>query len=301
MSPELLKQNCFFIVGAPKCSTSSLALHLSEHPEIAFSEPKEPHYFSSDYPFGPPEMSSLDNYLNCFCPTERTRIFGEGSVFYLYSNEAIQKIEEFSSGQAKYIVCLRNPVDASFSLHAQHVAFGWEPERDYLTAIQRSEKFWPASISEEKIVKILQYKRLYSYSTYIDRLLSLVDRQRVLFYVLERDGKDLATFYDSLHNFLGVSRRMVQTERRVNEARRINADWLYRILTNPIALATARRLRAIVAPQGFGLGRPIRRISSEERQVAQDIFAEDIAATAMAVRFNSSHWQRYEKGALHDC
>lgn len=300
MSVELPKQNFFFIVGAPKCSTTSLALHLSEHPEIAFADPKEPHYFSSDYPFGPPTLNGLDNYLACFKPTDRTRIFGEGSVFYLYSNEAIQKIEEFSLRQAKYIVCLRHPVDASFSLHAQNVAFGWEPEIDYLTAIQRSENFRPASISEEKIGKVIQYKHLYSYSTYIDRLLSLVDRQRLFFYVLERDGKDLAAFYDSLHDFLGVSQRVVQTERRVNEARRIKSDWIYRILTNPMTLAAAKWLRSIMAPKGFGLGRPIRQISSDERQVAQDIFAEDIVATSTIVNFSSRYWGFSENGASHD-
>jgi hypothetical protein len=296
MSIELLKQNCFFIIGAPKCGTTSLALHLSEHPEIAFSDPKEPHYFSSDYPFGPPTLTSLENYLHCFKPTEQTRMFGEGSVFYLYSNEAIQKIEEFSSHQAKYIVCLRNPVDASFSLHAQHVAFGWEPERNYLAAIQRSESLKSISVSEEKIRNILEYRRLYSYSSYIDRLLSQVDRQRVLFYILERNGQNLPKFYDSLHDFLGVSRRVVQVERRANEARRINRDWIYQMLTNPIMLSAAKLFRKIVAPQGFDLGRPIRQISKKERQIAREIFAKDILKTSEILDFNSEYWQVFKNG-----
>jgi hypothetical protein len=287
---EFLKQCSFFIIGAPKCSTTSLALHLSEHPEIAFSDPKEPHYFSPDYPFGPSELFGLDDYLACFQTSSQTRILGEGSVWYLYSSKAIQRIEEFSDHQAKYIVCLRNPVDASFSLHAQQVAFGWEPERDYLTALQRSKEVDPKSVPEAKIAKVLQYRQLYSYSTYIERLLSQVDQRRVMFYVLERDGKKITEFYDCLHSFLCVSRRSVQTERRVNEARRVNNDWIYQLLTAPASLSIARWIRKTIAPQGFGLGRPIRQISSAERHIAQDLFAEDIESTSARVKFDSMYW-----------
>ena len=288
---NLIKKNSFFIIGAPKCGTTSLAFHLSEHPEIAFSNPKEPHYFSPDYPFGPPNLVQIDDYLACFNLSNNTKALGEGSVFYLYSQVAVPKIEELTTQQPKYIVCLRNPVDASFSLHAQHVAFGWEPERDYLTALQRREEVSSTSSQELKIAKILDYSRIYSYSTYLKQLLSSVNRERIFFYILERDGQDLAKFYDCLHDFIGVSRRTVKVEQRVNEARRINRDWMYRILTDPKALTVARWLRKIIAPQGFGLGRPIRHISKQERKIAQNIFAEDINETSAIVNFNSVNWE----------
>ena len=37
-----------FIVGAPKCGTTSLHYWLSQHPEIFMSDPKEPFYFCKD-------------------------------------------------------------------------------------------------------------------------------------------------------------------------------------------------------------------------------------------------------------
>ncbi|WP_040414858.1 sulfotransferase [Desulfococcus multivorans] len=37
----------FFIIGAPRCGTTSLSRYLSKHPDICFSRPKEPHYFST--------------------------------------------------------------------------------------------------------------------------------------------------------------------------------------------------------------------------------------------------------------
>ena len=38
----------FFIVGAPKCGTTSLDEYLRQHPNVFISRPKEPHYFSTD-------------------------------------------------------------------------------------------------------------------------------------------------------------------------------------------------------------------------------------------------------------
>lgn len=38
----------FFIIGAPKCGTTSLAHYLGEHPDIFMSYPKEPFYFCPD-------------------------------------------------------------------------------------------------------------------------------------------------------------------------------------------------------------------------------------------------------------
>jgi hypothetical protein len=38
----------FFIIGAPKCGTTSLANWLAQHPNVYFSPTKETHYFNND-------------------------------------------------------------------------------------------------------------------------------------------------------------------------------------------------------------------------------------------------------------
>ncbi|MEE9518630.1 MAG: sulfotransferase, partial [bacterium] len=43
----MMKPN-FFIVGAPKCGTTSMTEYLKQHPDIFIPEEKEPHYFGSD-------------------------------------------------------------------------------------------------------------------------------------------------------------------------------------------------------------------------------------------------------------
>ncbi len=59
-----MKKPNFFIVGAPKCGTTALAAYLKEHPQVFFSDPKEPHYFNDD--FANRHTTSLQTYLSYF-------------------------------------------------------------------------------------------------------------------------------------------------------------------------------------------------------------------------------------------
>jgi hypothetical protein len=287
---KLFAENAFFLIGAPKCGTTSLAKHLSEHPEISFSDPKEPHFFSPDYPFGPSGLESLEDYLDFFPEKVDARRFGEGSVFYLYSERAIERIEALTETRARYIVCLRDPVKASFSLHAQHVAFGWDPERDYLTALRRNETDRGRANPDPKLANVLNYARFYQYAPYLARLLDQVDEARVFFSVMERDSQNLQALYDRLHRFLRVSDREVDHRVRVNDARRIESDLLYRALTSRGALSLARVARRLVAPNGFGLKRPIRQITDAETRAALDVFRDDIEKTAQLAGFDPLLW-----------
>ena len=75
----------FFIIGAPKCGTTSLYRYLTLHPNIIMSIPKEPHYFSDDINNG--RISELEMYLNCFNHVDekgRIKAIGEASTLYLY-------------------------------------------------------------------------------------------------------------------------------------------------------------------------------------------------------------------------
>ena len=111
----------FFIIGAPKCGTTALSEYLRTHPDVFFSEPKEPNYFNSDvvskklYYY-----TSLEDYLEkCFSGAEGYKAVGEGSVRYLSSAVAVDNILKLYPN-AKFIIMLRNPVDLGYSLFHQH-------------------------------------------------------------------------------------------------------------------------------------------------------------------------------------
>lgn len=116
MNPNL------FLIGAPKCATTSLTRLFESHPQIQMSSIKEPNYFYT--PYGSPMTES--EYISLFdVQSSTTKYRAEGSVWYLQSSEAIQRILDFNP-EAKFIVSVRHPVELFVSLHNQKVKSGHE-------------------------------------------------------------------------------------------------------------------------------------------------------------------------------
>lgn len=121
----------FFIIGAPKCGTTSLTSWLSEHPSVYMSPLKEPDYFYTNEKIG-----SLKEYEQLFEGAGPEHIaVGEASVRYLYSQVAVPNILNYYGEKVKFIVMLRNPIEMAPSQHAQRVYSLNENEPDF-------EKAW---------------------------------------------------------------------------------------------------------------------------------------------------------------
>jgi hypothetical protein len=119
MGSDVMKWPNFFIVGAPKCGTSTMYDQLRHHPDIFMCEPKEPNYFATDFP----EYRYLTEWPDYEMLFERAgpcAAVGESSAIYLYSRDAIPALLQ-RIPTARLIVMLRNPVDMAISMHAQAV------------------------------------------------------------------------------------------------------------------------------------------------------------------------------------
>jgi hypothetical protein len=105
-----MKKPDFFIVGAPKCGTTSLSEYLKQHPEIFMSEPKEPHFFGTDlesYWGGRFERyRDVHKYLSLFANVQDEIRVGEASPWYLYSKRAAEEIKQFNPA-SRIIILLR--------------------------------------------------------------------------------------------------------------------------------------------------------------------------------------------------
>lgn len=128
----------FFIVGAPKCGTTSLFHWFSQHPDICVphSAYKEPHYWGSDLIWreGPPYFRTQENYWQLFESCRPNQIKGEASTWYLRSRRAAQEIAVYNP-KAKIIIMLRNPVDVMHALHSQNLYNGTETKTDFEAAL----------------------------------------------------------------------------------------------------------------------------------------------------------------------
>src|SRR4029079_17830653 len=67
-----------FLIGAPKCGTTTLAHLLGEHPDVSVAIPKEPNFFSDDgeYAMGP------ERYAGFFAQRPGAAVCLDASVAY---------------------------------------------------------------------------------------------------------------------------------------------------------------------------------------------------------------------------
>ncbi|MCA1799506.1 MAG: hypothetical protein LC632_08635 [Xanthomonadaceae bacterium] len=92
---------------------------------------KEPHHFSADLRIDNRPVATDDAYLALFAAATAEHVaVGEASVSYLYSRDALPTIVA-RWPDARFIVCLRNPMDMAYSLHGQALLSGNEDLRDF--------------------------------------------------------------------------------------------------------------------------------------------------------------------------
>lgn len=190
----------FFIAGAPKCATSSLAHYLSQHPHVCFSTPKEPGYFA----FNLPESRLAETekeYSKCFsCSKKHKQLKGEGSTIYLYSSEAFRKIIEHNP-EAKIILMLRNPIDLAFSLFLQVKHNGYEEETEFHNAWN----FYHERKKGTTGKSVTLYKDVVSLGSQVKALFSIVPRNQIFIGFLEDFKPNPAHTYKEILSFLNLS------------------------------------------------------------------------------------------------
>lgn len=196
-----------FLVGAPRCGTTSIAKLLSRHPEICFSRPKEVYYFDRVAPgrLGQIQDDYLGRYFTHFDPSHH-RLVAEGSVSYLYHPEALRLILAIQP-EARFIVTLRNPVDMLRSYHFRLLYLLEEDEEDFPTAWGLQE----ARARGERIPKRctdplrLRYRDVASLGTHVERLLEIAGPDHCLILIADDMATDPVNTCARLLRFCGVN------------------------------------------------------------------------------------------------
>lgn len=285
----------FFIPGAPKCGTTALSAWLSEHPEIFFSPRKEPHFFNRD---GMPATWTLAEYEALFSEADcRHRAVGEGSTHYLYSPTAVPRILDYSP-DARFIVCLRNPVDMAPALHRECLRQGWETERSFESAwrlqpCRHAGHGLPATVKRDP--DRLQYGRYCRLGEQLERLYDRVEAGRVLPVLLEDLGEDPAREYRRALKFLGVADDGRDRFPVVNTGRDTRSLTLARVIRHVSAARGALGLGG-----DWGIAAWLRRLNSTRsapaplnpdlRAELRDWFADDIKRLAVLLNRDLTHW-----------
>ncbi len=199
-----MKKPNFFILGAPKCGTTSLADWLSRHEKIFMSTPKEPHFFNTESIHR--GFTDLKAYEQIFdAANDSHQAVGEASVWYLASSNAVGNILKYQP-DAKFIVCLRNPVEMVVSLHDQKKFSGEENLDSFWDAWEAQEsrklgKNLPSPCAEPDH---LQYGVMCSLGNLVARLLEQVDKDHVHYIFMDDIKKDSRQVYLETLDFLNI-------------------------------------------------------------------------------------------------
>lgn len=204
-----------FIIGAPKSGTTALANNLSQHQEIFLPRLKEPRFFDAhsyydfkeDYP-----IETVDDYLSLYANLEaKIATYGiDASTFNMYSRQSIINILNLSP-DAKFILILRDPVEASISMHIQRLKYADKKLREIsdefiecwnLLEERKNGKGYPDKCRNRLLFR---YDLLYSYEKYVPFIKELVSPDNLHIGFYEDFKENPSQFYANIFHFLKLT------------------------------------------------------------------------------------------------
>jgi hypothetical protein len=214
----------YFIVGAPKCGTSSLFDHLGQHPQVFNSPRKEPFFFGTDLPSV--RRPTLEEYLELFGGATSEKAVGEASTAYLHSRRAASEIRAFEPS-ARIIVCLRSPVDLIVSFFNYRRWQGAEPEETLEAALAAERR------REETGAPALLYRGHAAFTEHLTRYFETFGRDAVHVVLLDDLRARAEEVYRRTLEFLGVDPTFRPDFRVVNPTLAVRSRAFHRFIARP--------------------------------------------------------------------
>ena len=243
----------FFIIGAAKAATTSLASLLMQHEEAAIVQGKEPHFFSYDHRYSAGWKSYLTLYEHC----TNQKAIGDASTSYSrirYHPNVIKRIK-LHIPDAKIIYMVRHPLERMESAYIELMASpGSITFKSISDAVIKqpmiidSSRYWEVfdayrnSFSEEKI-KVVWFEE-YSKNT-------LVVFQDVCRFLNIDDSFIPVTAHEQMNSRADVLNRL---QRLGRDTRSINTIWEPQIrqkVINAIRDDNLKFLRYFGKPEDF--------------------------------------------------
>jgi len=290
-----MKKPNLFIIGAPKCGTTSLWSWLSGHPEVYMSPIKEPDYFYTNQ-----KISSLKEYEKLFVGAcGEHKAVGEASVRYLSSNIAIQKILSYSGETVKFIVMLRNPIEMAQSLHAQRVYSLNENETNFEKAWRlQNEDGTPRNGLPKNCYtpEINNYGPVCKLGEQLERLFENIHPFHSKLILLDDIKANPRQVWLDLMGFLVINDDGRTVFEPKNKAKIVRSRSLKKALRK---LGKAKRKMGL--QRNLGLIEPLSRfnkidrprlsISASMREELRDYFKDDIQKLASILDRDLTHWK----------
>lgn len=318
------KQPNFYIIGAPKCGTTSLAYYLNQHPHIFICEPKEPGYWASDLPTYPDftgfEIKILDDYLSLFSKADdKVVAIGDASTQYSWSNTALTNILQFNP-HSKFIFMVRNPVDLVVSLHREELYSFAEDVKDFATAwdLQEARAHGDHIPSTCRAPQKLQYRMIASLGSHLERMRKIIGTNNLLVIILDDLYKSPREVYLQTLSFLNVGDDGRVDFPKVNAAKQYRFESFAKFLRRPpksfqIVFNTCRNIAWYLNLRGLRTF-ALRLLTTKSvnnyfepsvRKMLTDEFEQEIDLLARLTERDLSHWKdniaNNDQSTLENC
>lgn len=271
----------FFIVGAPKCGTTALALQLEQNPMIDVSDHKEPHYFSSDLDATHIKLKTDDEYFDIFFPPEKVdgHLWGDASVWYMYSDVALERVAQHNP-DARIVAMIRNPARAAYSLHQQMIFQGQEDITDFRVAWEKSGARFSRTDFPRKMTmdpKLIAYKQAFSFHGQLKRIRRYFPEEQTLIMKQEELNALGVAGVKKVSSFIGAVPFEYRRE-TTNETFYMKSPLFVNLLRSRLAKQTALTVKGLLGVKTLGIGRPSEPFKAEYEEMVLSDLAEDIAA-----------------------
>lgn len=282
-----------FLLGAPRCATTSFYDLLSRHPSIYCPTVKEPGYFTREdmrreFWRSAPHLRSFEDYLRLYDSEDPRHVVGcDGSTSYLRSTKAMQEIRT-SLPDARAVAIVRDPVElvATYFAFLRHEC--WEDASSV-------EEAWRLQDQRREGKRLPAGARLPSSVIYADVALlgTQVRAARAIFgsdlrvFTLDDLKQSLAMVSDDVQRLVGVEPIDLGPLPRLNPARTSRLEWFNRqVKTPPKPIAQLRDgLKRTLGVASLGVRRRIEPLNSVQVryqmrpafvQELRDYFSEDV-------------------------
>jgi hypothetical protein len=308
-----------FIVGAPRCGTTALSEYLRGHPEVCFSTPKEPHFFVRHdlrgEPIGELRETVREKYLELFfAERQGCSVFAEGSVSYFYAPEQLEPILKLWP-RAKFIICLRNPLQMVPSLHQRLFYNGDETERQFdrawsLVPERREGRAIPRTCIDPRF---LDYWEAGQLGKHLERFIDTVGADRCHVSIFDDFKRDPGREYRRALEFLELPDDGRTEFDRHAPTQDCRIAWVHRLMKRPpraaMWLFDPEDLQVVV--EGAGEPSPMldrimairgkiinwNKVPAKPPQIGarvlgemRDMFRKDVARLSQLVDRDLSHW-----------
>lgn len=295
-----------FIVGAPKCGTTSLYEYLRRQPQIFFphnqdtlGRAKEPSHFCPELDITARySIKDRDEYLALYRGSEDAVWRGDASTNYLISEVAPGSIKQLSP-DARILIMLRPPVDMMRSYHNELVRHGHEDIRDFHEAVAASADRRNGLRIPPKtgVPKCLDYFAMSRFAPQVERYLRVLGRDAVKITLLEDMAAAPEETLRGILEFLGLTEPTLEEFRVYNETPR--HGWLERLVTRVYARTSIKRVTQTLLPYEARrrilallrrTERRIARVDPRDEALRQSCRA-DVDRLSSLIGRDLSHWQ----------